>query len=224
MSIRRSIRFSRGLTALALSGALVAGGAACGGSAAAGARGQGGGAASDGIAAARVLGQAGQAEALRAQAVHAAARAALPEVEPSPTTSAERQRFAKTRFVANAGLAAGATYQWIIKPYQQGKFRKGASGRTFTLIKAALAGAFAYNRLKAAVGNAQADPLLSKALAPLTAGIESLKEMATKLRKGDIAEADISSFQNVINGVKDAGKSAGAPVKDQVPSVSELGG
>ncbi|AXE27724.1 hypothetical protein C0216_24555 [Streptomyces globosus] len=220
----RSIRCSRGLTALALSGALVAGGAACGGSAAAGAGGQGGGAGSEAIAAARVLGHAEQGGALRAQAAHAAARAALPQVEPSPTTSAERQRFAKARFVANAGLAAGATYQWIIKPYQQGKFRKGASGRTFTLIKAGLAGAFAYNRLKAAVGNAQADPLLSKALAPLTAGIESLKEMGAKLRSGDIDAADITSFQNIINGVKDAGQSAGAPVKDQVPGVSELGG
>ncbi|WUQ32559.1 hypothetical protein OG764_24855 [Streptomyces sp. NBC_00239] len=146
------------------------------------------------------------------------------EAEPSPSTSAERQKFAKTRFVANAGLAAGATYQWIIKPYKAGKFKKGTKGRTFALIKAGLAGAFAYNRLKAAVNNAKGDPLLSKAVAPLTAGIESLKGLGSKLRKGDAGDADISSFENVINGVKDAGKSAGAEVTDQVPSAGQLAG
>ncbi|MGW7441110.1 hypothetical protein [Streptomyces sp. NPDC054849] len=143
---------------------------------------------------------------------------------PSPSTTAEKQKFAKTRFVANAGLAAGATYQWIVKPYRDGKFKKGAKGRTFALIKAGLAGAFAYNRLKAAKENAQGDPLLSKALAPLTAGIESLKGLAGKLRKGQAGDADIDAFSNVIDGVKDAGKSAGAEVVDKVPSTSQLGG
>ncbi|MER5790323.1 hypothetical protein [Streptomyces sp. NPDC001980] len=139
---------------------------------------------------------------------------------PSPSTSAERQKLAKTRFVANAGLAAGATYQWIVKPWKAGKFKKGAHGRTFTLIKAAAAGGFAYNRLKAAKRNAEGDPLLSKALAPLTAAIDGLKDLPSKLRKGDPNAA--SSFQDVINGVKDAGRSAGAPVTNQVPKASQL--
>lgn len=142
----------------------------------------------------------------------------------SPSSSVEEQKFAKTRFVANAGLAAGATYQWIIKPYREGKFKEGADGRRFALVKAGLAGAFTYNRLKAAVNNAKADPLLSKAVAPLTAGIESLKDLGTKLRKGEAGEADIASFQQVIDNVKSAGASAGAEVKDKVPSASELGG
>ncbi|MGW6400818.1 hypothetical protein [Streptomyces sp. NPDC055134] len=117
--------------------------------------------------------------------------------EPTASSSAEKQKFAKTRFVANAGLAAGATYQWIVKPYRKGKFKKGAHGRKLALVKAGVAGAFAYNRLKAAVKNAKGDPLLSKAVAPLTAGIDKLKE-------------------------KDAGKSAGAEVKNKVPSAKEL--
>ncbi|MFF7973979.1 hypothetical protein [Streptomyces sp. NPDC007905] len=147
---------------------------------------------------------------------------AAEQATPSPSTSAERQKFAKTRFVANAGLAAGATYQWIVKPWKAGKFKKGAKGRKVALVKAGLAGAFAYNRLKAAQKNAQGDPLLSKALAPLTAGIEGLKSLPAKLRKGDGDAA--GSFDNIINQVKDAGKSAGAPVKDQVPSSSQLSG
>nr|WSW69506.1 hypothetical protein OG461_26750 [Streptomyces sp. NBC_00995] len=142
---------------------------------------------------------------------------------PTGTSSAEAQKFAKTRFVANAGLAAGATYQWIVKPYRAGTFKKGAEGRTFALVKAGLAGGFAYNRLKAATENAKGDPLLSKAVAPLTAGIESLKGMATRLRKGEAGAGDVGAFESVINNVKDAARSAGAEVKDKVPSASQLG-
>ncbi|MFD9791206.1 hypothetical protein ACFWXK_09655 [Streptomyces sp. NPDC059070] len=150
--------------------------------------------------------------------------AAEAAISPSATASAERQRLAKTRFVANAGLAAGAAYQWIVKPFKAGKFKKGTKGRTFALVKAGLAGAFTYNRLKAAVNNAKGDPLLSKAVAPLGSGIESLKNLGGKLRKGDATDADVNMFEKVIGGVKDAGKSAGAEVKDQVPSASQLSG
>lgn len=153
-----------------------------------------------------------------------AAVAAAGTPSPTPTTSAEKQKFAKTRFVANAGLAAGATYQWIVKPWRDGKFKKGASGRKLALVKAGLAGTFAYNRLKAAVKNAEGDPTLSRAIAPLTAGIESLKSLPSKLRKGEGTDDAVSSFDDIINKVKDAGKSAGAEVKDQVPSASQLSG
>ncbi|MEU9985430.1 hypothetical protein AB0E10_01245 [Streptomyces sp. NPDC048045] len=151
-----------------------------------------------------------------------AAVTALQAAEPSPTTSAERQKFAKTRFVANAALAAGATYQWIVKPWKAGKFKKGAHGRKLALVKAGLAGAFTYNRLKAAQRNAQGDPALAKALAPLTAGITALKDLPSKLRSGDTGAA--GAFDDIINKVKDAGSSAGAPVKDKVPSASQLTG
>ncbi|MCW8382704.1 hypothetical protein [Streptomyces justiciae] len=138
----------------------------------------------------------------------------------SPTASAERQKFAKTRFVANAGLAAGATYQWIVKPWRAGKFKSGADGRRVALVKAGLAGTFAYNRLKAASRNAEGDPTLAKAVAPLTAGIDALKDLPSKLRKGDTSVA--GAFDDVINQVKDAGKSAGAEVTEQVPSTAQL--
>ncbi|MEU2660356.1 hypothetical protein ABZ615_34185 [Streptomyces sp. NPDC007325] len=143
---------------------------------------------------------------------------------PSASSTFEQQKLAKTRFVANAGLAAGAAYQWIVKPYKAGKFKKGADGRTFALVKAGLAGAFTYNRLKAAVNNAKGDPLLSKAVAPLSAGIESLKDLGTKLRKGEVDAAGVGGLEGVINDIKDAGKSAGAEVVDKVPSASQLSG
>lgn len=214
MSVPTTVRFRRALTAVVLSTALMAGATACG---------------SDGGGGAGQREEVSSASVAELAALAAAEPAAVEADElaaptPSPSTSAEKQKFAKTRFVANAGLAAGATYQWIIKPYRAGKFKKGAKGRTFALIKAGLAGAFAYNRLKAASENAKGDPLLSKAMVPLTAGIESLKGLGSKLRKGQAGDADISSFDNVINGVKEAGKSAGAEVTDKVPSVSQLGG
>ncbi|MER6538615.1 hypothetical protein ACWDE0_04850 [Streptomyces sp. 900105755] len=167
-----------------------------------------------------VAGVTACADSTRSKSVDTGVVAAPVADTPSPSTSAEKQKFAKTRFVANAGLAAGATYQWIVKPWKAGKFKKGAHHRTYTLVKAGLAGTFAYNRLKAAQRNAQGDPLLSKALAPLTAAIDGLKDLPSKLRKGDANAA--SSFQDVINNVKDAGKSAGAPVTDQVPKASQL--
>ncbi|MFG2709365.1 hypothetical protein ACGFX2_02275 [Streptomyces goshikiensis] len=221
-------RFRRAVTALFLSTALLAGATACGSG------GSGRNQSGDVSAAAVTAAEAGAVAPLAVDPALANPGLVNPALvnpaldpaaaEPSPSTSAEKQKFAKTRFVANAGLAAGATYQWIVKPYREGKFKKGAKGRTFALIKAGLAGAFAYNRLKAAVDNAKGDPLLSKAVAPLTAGIESLKGLGTKLRKGNANDADLSSLQNVITGVKSAGQSAGAPVTEKVPSLSQLGG
>ncbi|WTQ60037.1 hypothetical protein OG553_23505 [Streptomyces sp. NBC_00158] len=212
MAVPATVRIRRALTAVVLSTALLAGATACGSG---GDRGQ-----REEVSSA----SAAELAVLAVAEPDAAAADELAAATPSPTTPAEKQKFAKTRFVANAGLAAGATYQWIVKPYREGKFKKGAKGRTFALIKAGLAGAFAYNRLKAAAENAKGDPLLSKAMGPLTAGIESLKGLGAKLRKGEAGDADIDAFNNVINGVKEAGKNAGAVVTDKVPSASQLTG
>ncbi|MFJ6214855.1 hypothetical protein ACIQGZ_16205 [Streptomyces sp. NPDC092296] len=141
---------------------------------------------------------------------------------PSPSSTQEKVKLAKTKFVANAGLAAGATYQWLYKPYKAGKFKKGADGRKMALVKGALAGAFTYNRLKAAIKDAQGDPTLSKAVAPLTAGVEKLKQTATSIRSGDNAEGGANQFQGVIDSFKQAGKAAGADVTNKVPSLSQL--
>ncbi|MGW3500151.1 hypothetical protein ACWDMY_05370 [Streptomyces globisporus] len=171
------------------------------------------------VAGATACGDSGDTSGGNAASVSAAASPSV-----SVSASAEKQRLAKTRFVANAGLAAGATYQWIVKPYRAGTFKKGAEGRRLALVKAGLAGGFAYNRLQAAAKNAKGDPLLSKAVAPLTAGIESLKGLGTKLRKGEAAEGDVGAFESVIDSIKNAGKDAGAEVKDKVPSTSQLTG
>ncbi|MET8636629.1 hypothetical protein [Streptomyces sp. NPDC004680] len=139
---------------------------------------------------------------------------------PSPSTPAERQRLARTRFLANAGLAAGATYQWIVKPWKAGGFKNGARGRQAALVKAGLAGTFAYNRLRAAQRSAQGDPALARALAPLAAGIDGLRNLPTRLNNGD--ESAASSFADVVGKVKSASRRAGTPVRNQYPTARQL--
>ncbi|MEU0397690.1 hypothetical protein ABZ208_33995 [Streptomyces sp. NPDC006208] len=143
---------------------------------------------------------------------------------PVGTASAEEQKHAKARFAANAGLAAGATYQWIVKPYREGRFKDGADGRTTALFKAGLAGAFTYNRLKAATGYAKGDPLLSEAVAPITMRMEELKKLGSKLRTGRVREADIRSFEKAVTSFKHAGKGAGVEITQKTPSASQLAG
>ncbi|MFC1413064.1 hypothetical protein ACEZCY_09120 [Streptacidiphilus sp. N1-12] len=140
----------------------------------------------------------------------------------SPTTSAERVKLAKTKFVANASLAAGAAYQWLYKPYKAGTFKKGAKGRTFAVVKAGLAGAFTYNRLKAALNDAKGDPTLSKATTALQSGIDKIKDLPSKIKGGTATDADFNQVQGVIDGVKSAGSQSGLNVTDQIPSASQL--
>lgn len=142
----------------------------------------------------------------------------------SPTTSAERVKLAKTKFVANAGLAAGAAYQWLYKPFKAGTFKSGAKGRTAALIKGGLAGAFTYNRLKAALNDAKGDPTLSKATDALASGVESIKSLPSKIRGGNATDADFNQVQSVIDGVKSAGAANGASITDKIPSAGQLAG
>ncbi|QMU80126.1 hypothetical protein GXW83_08500 [Streptacidiphilus sp. PB12-B1b] len=141
---------------------------------------------------------------------------------PSPSTSAERVKLAKTKFVLNASLAAGAAYQWIYKPFKAGTFKKGAKGRTLALIKGGLAGAFTYNRLSAALTDAKGDPTLSKATGALTAAVASLKDLPSKIKGGKATDADFNQVDNVVNSVKKAGSENGLNVTDQVPSAGQL--
>jgi hypothetical protein len=140
----------------------------------------------------------------------------------SPSTTADRVKLAKTKFVANAGLATGAAYQWLYKPFKAGKFKKGAKGRTFALIKAGLAGAFTYNRLKAALNDAKGDPTLSKATNALQAGVDKIKGLPAKIKGGTATDGDFNQLQGVVNGVKKAGADNGATVTDKIPSTSQL--
>ncbi|XVX19349.1 hypothetical protein ACQP1U_13665 [Actinomycetota bacterium] len=116
--------------------------------------------------------------------------------------------FAKTRFVADLGLTAGTFHRWIYKPYTEGKFEKGAEGRTTAMVKAAATAALDIKLLKNATENVKADPQLCNALA------EPMTKLTTKLDevKGDITKGDLTSIagaeaivQEILTGSKKAG-------------------
>ncbi|MCF2533744.1 hypothetical protein [Yinghuangia soli] len=131
-------------------------------------------------------------------------------------------KFAKTKFVLHAGLAAGASYRWIVMPFREGKFQSGADGRTFAMVKAGLAGAFTYHEVKKAIDAAQGDPTLSQALVPISVVADKLKDLGRKFSTGNGTEADVNDITSVVDGLKSVGAQNGLKVEDQEPSVSQL--
>ncbi len=126
---------------------------------------------------------------------------------PTGTGPAERRKFAKTRFVAKS--ASGRSHLPGDREAVAGGFKKSADGRTATLIKAGPAGTFAYNRLEAASRNATGDPILWKAVAPFTSGIDRLEDLPSKLRGGESPDRIAQSFGDVVVKVKERGTQFG---------------
>lgn len=94
------------------------------------------------------------------------------------------------------------------------------AGRTMAIVKAGLAGAFAYNRLKADVHNAEADRALqgTRAAHREYRGLEAAAPQTPRR----LRQLGSDNYDDVISKVKDAGSSTGAEVKDQVLSASQL--
>lgn len=130
-----------------------------------------------------------------------------PSASPCPTSNT--RSFAKTRFVADVGLAAGSFHRYIYKPWQAHKFDKGTSGRALTVAKAvATAGADA-KLLANATENAKASPAPCKAVyGPLSAATTAFGELKSKLVGGDLTSvAGIESqIQSVLTGSKNNGE------------------
>ncbi|WP_433331518.1 hypothetical protein [Spirillospora sp. CA-294931] len=149
-----------------------------------------------------------------ATASQAGGGTASPDVCPSEAT----KKFAKTRFVADAGLAFGAFHRWIYKPYKEGTFQKGAEGRTKAMVKAAAAGAFTVNRLNAARKMVNADPKLCGALKkPLDGLMTKLKTLPDKLKSGNINPAEIGSVGGAIDAFKSDASKSGNDIKERTP-------
>ncbi|MFF7364865.1 hypothetical protein [Streptomyces sp. NPDC008125] len=74
------------------------------------------------------------------------------------------------------------------------------------------------------VGALLVGALLVRALLVGATACESGKVPATKFREGEAGDSGIGSLEDVISWVEDAGTSAGAEVKNRVPSVSRPAG
>lgn len=125
--------------------------------------------------------------------------------------------FPKTRFVADVGLIAGSFHHWIWKPYKAGKFKKGAHGRVFALVKAAGTAALIKHYIGNARDNVKADPTLCKTIGgTLDKLAGAFDGLGSKLRSGDIGS--LLSINGLIGSVTSAMGSGGMPVKESYNS------
>ena len=128
------------------------------------------------------------------------------------------------KFALHAGLAFGAFHRWIYKPLKSGEFSGGIFKHKLALVKAALAGLFAYHELKLAIQDAQASPTLRKLAAPVTALAAKLKTIGASAKSGNFDPTSITSANDSVSSLSGLAKQAGISVPSQVPSVSALTG
>ena len=126
-------------------------------------------------------------------------------------------KLAKTKFVLHAGLAFGAFHRWIYKPAKAGDLTHPLQHK-LTTLKAALAAAFVYHELKLALADAQADPTLSKLVAPVTALQNKLHGLAGSVKSGGASAADVDGLDSSISSIKGLASSAGQTITEQTPA------
>ncbi|MBV9364741.1 MAG: hypothetical protein JOY89_10900 [Solirubrobacterales bacterium] len=135
----------------------------------------------------------------------------------APTSTTSTTKFAKTKFVLHAGLAFGAFHRWIYKPAKAGELTHPLQHK-LTTVKAALAAAFVYHELKLALADAQADPTLSKLVAPVTDLQNKIRDLAGSVKSGGASPSDASSLDGLVSSIKDKAAGAGHPISEQTPA------
>jgi hypothetical protein len=133
------------------------------------------------------------------------------------TSTTSTVKLAKTKFVLHAGLAFGAFHRWIYKPAKAGELSHPLSHK-LTTVKAAIAAAFVYHELKLALADAQADPTLSKLVAPITDLQNKLHGLAGSVKSGGASASDVTGLDGIISSIKDQASSAGQTITEQTPS------
>lgn len=148
-----------------------------------------------------------------------------PGATPQACPTGPTRRLAKTRFITNAGLAAGAFKRYIYEPYRKGSFKSGAGGHKRAIVKAAAAGLFTLDQLRRAKTNVQADPTLCKTLsAPLQRLSSTMQGTVDKLRKGDADPASIGAASGALEQTRGTAGGVGAGFKDKNVPSNMIGG
>jgi hypothetical protein len=141
--------------------------------------------------------------------------------EAAPTTTSasfscptdNTKSFAKTRFVADVGLAFGTFHHWIWKPYRAGTFKKGADGRTFALVKAVGAAALVTHLIGNAADNVKASPGLCNAIGQPMAKLNDLvSNLGSALRHGDFST--LTGIAGAVGTLSSLMAQHGAPVRE----------
>ncbi|MEV5712074.1 hypothetical protein [Actinoallomurus sp. NPDC052274] len=144
---------------------------------------------------------------------------------PAACPTKRERHFVKTRFLANAGLAAGTFRRYIYRPFREGAFNSGAPKRKRSIVKAAAAAIFAFDQLRRARANAQADPALCKTLiGPIDKLSASMKDLHGKFKGGQADPTAIGSAESGIAGFHKDAAGAGAGFQDKAPPASAVGG
>jgi hypothetical protein len=124
----------------------------------------------------------------------------------------------KTRFVFDLGVAYFAFHHFIWKRYQAHELDLNHKAN---LVKAGIAGLFAYNRLKAAYNIAEHgnSATLHKLVAPLNALTGKAKEMADKLKSGSFDPSQITGFSDAANAFQHNASGNGFSFSDKTVPV-----
>ncbi len=122
--------------------------------------------------------------------------------------------FAKTKFVAHAGLAFGVFHRYLWKPYQAGTFNKGADGRFGAFVKGGLAALFIKREIRLTMADAQASPALCKAIAaPLSKIGDTIQNAFDRLKSGDAS--GITDINGLIGTVTSAAQAQGDTIVEK---------
>lgn len=146
------------------------------------------------------------ASASPAQSGGDASAAACPT---SNTTS-----FAKTKFVAHAGLAFGAFHRYLYKPYRAGTFTTGSTrSKVLAFAKAGAAALFVKRQVRLASEDVKANPTLCKAIAgPLASLGDTITGAVDKLKRGDAS--GIVAANSAISAVESGAQSNGDTITE----------
>lgn len=121
--------------------------------------------------------------------------------------------FAKTRLVADLGIAAGTFHRYIWKPWQAGSFKKGAHGRVLAIAKAAGTAALDAKLLKNATENIKANPTLCKVLAQPMSELESkLKDFKGQALAGNLGF--IGEAEQLVQTIEQKAAASGLGIKE----------
>jgi hypothetical protein len=136
---------------------------------------------------------------------------------PTAGSTSSTTHFAKTKFVLHSALAFGAFHRWIYKPAKAGELAHPFR-HPVVATKAALAAAFTYHELKLALADAQADPALSKLVAPITALQNKIRGVEQSVKSGGTSASDASGLDSAVSSIKSQAAAAGQPITEQTPA------
>lgn len=121
--------------------------------------------------------------------------------------------FAKTKFVAHAGLGFGAFHRYLYKPYKAGTFKKGADGRVKAFVKAGVAALFIKREVRLASEDVKANPTLCKAIAaPLAKVGNTVHDAVDKAKSGDTS--GLEDVNSAIGDVTSKSSGDGVDIKE----------